>query len=78
MNMEEDIDQFQLLEEKIDNLIELMSTLKMEKESLTERLRIQEERITGLTEQVESLSSARDRARQRIVSLLEKIDRVQT
>jgi chromosome segregation ATPase len=78
MNMGEDIDQFQLLEEKIDNLIELMSTLKMEKESLTERLRIQEERITGLTEQVESLSSARDRARQRIVSLLEKIDRVET
>jgi FtsZ-binding cell division protein ZapB len=78
MNMGEDIDQFQLLEEKIDNLIELMSTLKMEKESLTERLRVQEERITGLTEQVESLSSARDRARQRIVSLLEKIDRVET
>ncbi|MEE9420071.1 MAG: cell division protein ZapB [Desulfatiglandaceae bacterium] len=77
MNLGEDIDQFQLLEEKIDNLIELITTLKREKESFAENFRVQEEKIADLTERVESLSSGRDRAKQRIVSLLEKIERVE-
>ncbi len=78
MNTGEDIDQFQLLEEKIDNLIQLMGTLKRERESFAEKLRVQEEKMAELTEQVESLRSGRDRARQRIVSLLEKIERAET
>ncbi|NQU16084.1 MAG: cell division protein ZapB [Desulfobacteraceae bacterium] len=77
MNLEENIDQFQLLEEKIDNLIQLITTLKREKESLAEDLRVQEGRVADLTEQIESLNSGRDRAKQRIVSLLEKIERVE-
>lgn len=77
MNLEENIDQFQLLEEKIDNLIQLITTLKREKESLAENLRVQEGRVADLTEQIESLNSGRDRAKQRIVSLLEKIERVE-
>jgi len=75
--LEENIDQFQLLEEKIDNLIQLITTLKREKESLAENLRVQEGRVADLTEQIESLNSGRDRAKQRIVSLLEKIERVE-
>jgi len=77
VNLEENIDQFQLLEEKIDNLIQLITTLKREKESLAEDLRVQEGRVADLTEQIESLNSGRDRAKQRIVSLLEKIERVE-
>jgi len=77
VNLEENVDQFQLLEEKIDNLIQLITTLKREKESLAENLRVQEGRVADLTEQIESLNSGRDRAKQRIVSLLEKIERVE-
>ena len=78
MNTGEDIDQFQLLEEKIDSLIELISTLKRERESFGEKLRIQEEKVADLTRQIEGLRSGRDSARQRIVSLLEKIERAET
>ena len=70
------IDQFQLLEEKIDNLIEFITVLKREKESIAEKNQIQEEKIADLNKQLESLKAGRDSARQRIVSLLEKIESV--
>jgi FtsZ-binding cell division protein ZapB len=73
---EEETDQFQLLEEKIDKLITTIKSLKTEKESLNEKLQIQEERLTDLTREVEGLKSGRDKARQRIVSLLEKIEQI--
>ncbi len=77
MSLEENIDQFQLLEEKIDSLIELIKGLKKEKESFTETSRLQEEKITELTQQVESLISGKDRAKQRIISLLKKIEGIE-
>jgi len=77
MNTVEEMDQFQLLEEKIDNLIELIGALKREKESLAEKVQIQEEKISNLSEQVERLKDARDKARQRIVSLLKKLEQIE-
>ena len=71
-----EIDQFQLLEEKIDNLIEFITVLKKEKESIAEKNQIQEEKIADLNRQMESLKAGRDSARQRIVSLLEKIENI--
>ncbi len=71
-----EIDQFQLLEEKIDNLIEFITVLKKEKESIAEKTQIQEEKIADLNRQLESLKAGRDSARQRIVSLLEKIENI--
>jgi chromosome segregation ATPase len=76
MNMAEEMDQFQVLEEKIDKLIELIGILKREKESLAEKVQIQEERLSDLNGQLETLRGAKDQARQRIVRLLEKIERV--
>jgi FtsZ-binding cell division protein ZapB len=78
LSSEEEIDQFQLLEQKIDKLITTIKGLKTEKESLNEKLQIQEERLTDLTREVEGLKSGRDKARQRIVSLLEKIEQVES
>ena len=69
-----EIDQFQLLEEKIDNLIEFITVLKREKESIAEKAQIQDEKIADLNKQLESLKAGRDSARQRIISLLEKIE----
>ncbi len=76
MNAGEDIDQFQLLEDKIDSLIELITTLKKEKESFAEKIQFQEKKINDLTEKLESLKTAREKAKQRIVSLLEKIQQI--
>ena len=71
-----EIDQFEILEEKIDKLLELMAVLKREKESLAEEVQIQSEKMADLGEQVETLRSGRDRAKQRIVALLEKMDQI--
>jgi FtsZ-binding cell division protein ZapB len=76
MNTGAESDQFQLLEEKIDSLIEMITVLKNEKESIAEKAHIQEEKLADLNRQLESLRTDRDRARQRIVSILEKIENI--
>jgi len=76
LNSEEGVDQFQLLEDKIDNLIEMIKSLKKEKESFAEKFQIQEEKLTDLAKEVDRLKSGRDKAKQRILSLLEKMEQV--
>jgi len=71
-----DSDQFLLLEQKIDGLIELALKLKTENDSFNERFQIQEEKLTDMTHQVETMKRARDTARQKIVSLLEKMEQI--
>ena len=65
-----------LLEEKINSLIEFIKSLKREKESLVEKRHIQDEKISGLTEEVENLRATNDQAKRRIISLLEKIEQL--
>jgi len=72
-----DIDQFQILEEKIESLIEKIRTLKKEKESHAEKAQIQEEKLADQTEQILRLKESRDGAKQRIISLLEKIEQIE-
>ena len=76
LNSEEGVDQFQLLEDKIDNLIEMIKSLKKEKESFAEKFQIQEEKLTDLAKEVDHLKSGRDKAKQRILSLLEKMEQI--
>ena len=76
MNEIGDVDQFQLLEEKIDSLIVLITDLRKEKELLAEQVQIQEMELADLNEQVGNLNTSRDGVKQRIVSLLEKINRI--
>jgi uncharacterized coiled-coil DUF342 family protein len=73
----EEMDQFQVLEQKIDGLLELVGSLRKEKTALTEKTQIQEERLRDLVEEVETLKTARDNARQRVLNLLDKIERVE-
>jgi uncharacterized coiled-coil DUF342 family protein len=77
MTMGEEMDQFQLLEQKIDGLLELVGTLRTEKAALAEKAQIQEERLRDLAEEVESMKTARDKAKQRILTLLDKIEKVE-
>lgn len=72
----EDVDQFQLLEEKIDNLIKLIDRLKSDNESLVEKTQAQEEKLAALSEELARLNTAKLKAKQRITSLLEKIDKI--
>ena len=74
MGTAEDMDQFQLLEEKIDSLIQYIATQKKENESLAEKLHIQEEKLTNLTQELEQLKAARGKVKQRVVTLLERIE----
>ena len=76
MERGEEIDQFQLLEEKVDSLIQFITALKKEKESLVEKTQIQEGEIADLIGQMDHLKASRDKAKQRVVSLLEKIEQL--
>ena len=76
MNEIGDVDQFPLLEEKIDSLIVLITDLRKEKELLAEQVQIQEMELADLNEQVGNLNTSRDGVKQRIVSLLEKINQI--
>ena len=76
MNEIGDVDQFQLLEEKIDSLIVLITDLRKEKELLAEQVQIQEMELADLNGQVGSLNTSRDGVKQRIVSLLEKMNQI--
>ena len=73
---EEEVDQFQMLEEKVDSLIEKTMALKNEKEALEEKLRIEEEKVSDLNSKIETLRSGRNDAKQKIMSLLEKMEQV--
>jgi uncharacterized coiled-coil DUF342 family protein len=72
-----ELEQFQLLEQKIDSLLELVGDLKKEKAALAEQAHIQEEKLVDLSEQVSALKAGRDKARQKIVSLLERIEQAE-
>ncbi len=74
MERDGELDQFQLLEERVDSLIQFIEASKKEKESSIERIRIQKEKIADLTGDIELLTGARDRAKQMISSLLAKIE----
>lgn len=76
MQKTDDKDQFEVLEMKVDSLIRFTDTLKRERESLQEKVQIQEEKITDLNAELETLKAGRDKAKQRIVSLLEKLDQI--
>jgi septal ring factor EnvC (AmiA/AmiB activator) len=69
-------DQFQILERKIDSLIEYVGSVKREKEELGEKIHIQEERIAALTGELERLRVNRDKAKQKVISLLERIEQL--
>ena len=77
MERDGELDQFQLLEERVDSLIQFIEAFKREKESSIERIRIQEEKIADLTGGIEFLKGARDRAKQMISSLLAKIEQLE-
>jgi len=76
MHISEEIDQFQLLEDKIDRLIKLVNNLRQEKESLENKVKDQQVTINELKQEVEKLQADKDRAKERISYVLSKIDQI--
>ena len=76
MEIGEETDKFQLLEEKVDSLIKYITLLRNEKDQLMEKIHAQEGKIEDLTGEVARLKEVRDNAKQRMVSLLEKIEKL--
>jgi len=78
MDIKEEVDQFKILEDKIDKLIDYIKKLKKEKEALAEKNQTQEERLADLTDQLENSRTATDGVKQRIAGLLEKMEQIDT
>jgi len=73
----EEMDQFQIVEAKVDSLIKFANSLKKERESLLEKLHIQEGKIADLISELDNLKGSRDKAKQRVLSLLEKLEQIE-
>ena len=69
----DELEQFGLLEQKVESLISVARSLKQEKINLEKKVQGQEEKIDSLTDEMEMLKADRELVRKRIVTLLEKI-----
>jgi len=70
----DELNQFGLLEEKIESLISLVGSLNEEKDNLERDMHGREKKIGSLTKEIETLEIDRDVIRKRIATLLEKIN----
>jgi hypothetical protein len=77
MERDGELDQFRLLEERVDSLIQIIEASKKEKESSIERIRTQEKKIADLKGDIKRLIEVRDRAKKMISSLLAKIEQLE-
>ncbi len=76
MNQTSELDQFDLLEEKINSLILMVTELKREKELQLEKIQAQQNDIDALEKQIEESKASMRVAKDRVVSLLEKIEQI--
>lgn len=72
----EEIDPFQVLETKVEALIVYTASLKEEKERLVEKLHTEEKKTRKLMNEIKELKAARVNVKQRVATLLERIERV--
>ena len=70
----DELEQFALLEQKVESLVSLMGSLKEEKINLEEKVQGQWEKIESINEEIETLKTDRDLVRERIITLLQKIE----
>ena len=68
-----EIEQFGLLEQKVESLISAVSSLKEQKMVLEQKARTQQEDLGTLKREIDTLRADRDVVQKRIASLLEKI-----
>jgi len=75
MGLAVEMDQFLMLEEKVDVLIKAINALTQERDSLRQKFQAQQEKMAQTNREMEEIQSAREDAKQRIASLLDKIEK---
>jgi uncharacterized coiled-coil DUF342 family protein len=68
-----EIEQFELLEQKVETLISALGSLNEQKMMLERKTRTQEEVLGTLRSEIDTLRADRDAVQERIANLLEKI-----
>ena len=76
MEQPEKVDNFKVLEEKVEMLIEHIRSLRNEKQILEKSLQDQERNFAILNGELENLKEIRDKTKVRIASILEKIEKL--
>ena len=76
MDFTEENDYFKLLEDKIGELINRMQEIKGEKESFIKTIDEQKIRIDTLTTELNELKENKQKAKERITSIIEKIEKL--
>jgi chromosome segregation ATPase len=69
-------DYFKLLEDKINDLINRIQEVKAEKESYLKTINEQKNRIDILTDELTALRESKKQAKERITTIIEKIDKL--
>ncbi len=72
--MNNDIDQFDVLEKKIGQLVESYSTLQGQKAAISEQLIQKDTEIKNLRDRVAQLSREREIAREKVEGLLSRVE----
>jgi chromosome segregation ATPase len=69
----EDIEQFDLLEQKIESLISVVGTLTEQRIALERRVKGQQAELDSVRNEIETLKTDRELVQKRIANLLDKI-----
>lgn len=70
-----ELDQFDLLEKKIDAIISLVISLKEDKLELERKIKTQEEKMESIVNDMKAFRKKRELAQNRVARLLEKMDK---
>ena len=76
MELTTDTDYFKLLEDKIGELINKMQGFQTEKESFIKTIDDQKRQIDTLTDELNDLKESKNQAKERITTIIEKIDKL--
>ena len=71
-----DTDYFKLLEDKIGDLIARVQEMKKEKESYLQTIEEQKSKIESMGNELNSLKETNSQAKERITTIIEKIDQL--
>jgi hypothetical protein len=69
------LDQFDLLEKKVDALISLVISLKEDKLDLERKINAQEDKMDSIVNDMKAFHKKRELAQNRVARLLEKLDK---
>jgi len=74
--MAKEMDRFDVLEDRINRLVDAYSALREEKEGLGDRLAERESEIQKLKEKISHFSRERELAKEKVEGLLSRVDRL--